>query len=337
MDGHPTFFEGLILSADIIGQMGILVLMGYLMVRRNWISQDTLSDLTRLLIDGIIPCAFILSMARSLNGDLLHHGLMLAGIGFVWIMTSYIVGLIWFKFFPGTSTAKNRSVIAMMMIQNGIYLPLPVILAVTPPELHDEAVVYISIAAIPSIGLMWTLGLMLLGSRQFPDFRQRLKLMVNAPLIALLFGVLIAFVPGVPEAARQQSDAWRPLRMAFSVMNYLSTMLSPMAMLILGGFIAGSRRSERCQIRHVLPLISVRLLLVPAAVLLLIRSGWVDLPPLANTALLLIASAPSATNTSLIARKYNGEWELVASLQLIVHLVALVTVPLWLTFGLMAQ
>ncbi len=337
MPVRPTFLEGLTLSADIIGQMGILVLAGYILVRRRWISQDTLTDLTRLLIDIIIPSAFILSMARSLSGELLGDGLTLALIGAIWIVFAYTLGTLFFRLAPGPSAPKNRAVTAMMMIQNGIYLPLPVILAVTPPAMRDQATVYISIAAIPSIGLMWTLGVLLLSGRHTPGFREQLRLMFNPPLIALLAGIAVAFIPGIPEAARGVEGSFRPLRMLFSVMGFLSQMLSPMAMLILGGFIAGSRRTERCAMRHVLPLIIVRLFLIPGLVYLLIRSGRIDLPPLALTALLLIASAPSATNASLIARRYDGEWEFVASMQLIIHAVALFTVPVWLSLGLMIR
>ncbi len=334
MEGIPTFLEGLILSLDIIGQMGLLVLLGYFMVRKEWIGQQTLTDLTRVLIDGVIPCAFVLSMARSFTLDLLREGLVMATVVGFWILGSYFFGRVWFKALPSGSVSKDRAVTAMLMVQNGIYLPLPVILAVTPPEMHDRATVYISIAALPAIVFMWTTCVLLLSGQESPDVKQRLKLMFNAPLISLIVGILLAFIPGIPEAARGEAGAIIPLRMIFSVMNYLSLTLSPLAMLILGGFIASSRMSERFRMRHVAPLIGIRLILIPALIYLVIRSDWLNLPAIANTVLILVAAAPPATNHSLIARQYGGEWELVSSLQLIVHAAALVTLPLWLTIGL---
>lgn len=329
-----TFLDGLIPSIESIGQMGLLVLMGYVMVRRGWISSGTLSDLTRILIDAVIPCAFILAMARSFTFVLFKQGLLLALVATGWITATWVIGTIWFRVFPGNSTSQDRSVTAMMMISNSIYLPLPVILAVIPPEQHDQAIVYISIAALPSIAIMWTAGVLLLSGAERPAARERMKLMINAPILSLVIGILLTGVPGVREAARAEPGALVPLKMLFSVMGYMSQILSPLAMLILGGMIASGRGAGKLRKRHVMPLIAVRLILVPSAVYVLARSGMLELPALAYTILIMIAAAPPATNHALIARRYNGEWALVASLQLVVHAVALVTLPMWLSLGL---
>ena len=334
LNGSETFLQGLVTSLDIIGQMALLVLAGYVMVRRNWLASGTLSDLTRFLVDAVIPCAFILAMTRSFSFEFLHQGLVLAVVVTAWIILSWIFGSVLFHFFPGNSPSRDRSVTAMMMISNSLYLPLPVILAVTPQSLHDQAILYISIAALPSIIIMWTAGVILLGGNNRPTGRARIKLMFNAPILSLIFGILISLIPGVREAATAQPGSLFPLRMVFSAMDFLSRLLSPLAMLILGGMIASGRGRGKVPLRYAVPLICVRLLLVPAAIYLLVRSGVTGLPALASTVLILVAAAPPATNHALIARKYNGEWELVASLQMITHIAALLTIPFWLSIGL---
>ncbi len=280
---NTSFFDGLIMAIESIGQMGLLVLMGYMMVQRKWLSAGTLTDLTRILIDAVIPSAFILAMARSFTAELFRQGLMLAMVVTVWIIASWAFGSIWFKLLPGGEPARDRSVTAMLMIPNSIYLPLPVILAVTPAEFHDQATMYISIAALPSIAIMWTFGVILLSGASRPSPKERMKLAINAPIISLFIGILLTFVPGIREAARGEPGSIIPLRMVFSVMGYLSQTLSPLAMLILGGFIASSRSAGRFRMRYVLPLIGIRLLIVPAAVYGLIRSGMLGLPALAGT------------------------------------------------------
>lgn len=314
--------------------MALLVLTGYLMVRKNWLSQGTLTDLTRFLIDAVIPCAFILSMVRSFSFGLLEDSLILAFVSAGWIMLSWGAGWGWFKLFPGDSPPKDRTVTAMMMISNSLYLPLPVILAVTPAEFHDQAVVYISMVSLPSIIIMWTAGVKLMGGSAVVSGRERLKRVFNPPIVSLFAGILLSQIPGVRESARSEPGAIIPLTTIFQAMNYLSRLLSPMAMLILGGMIASARSRSRVRLRYLLPLTLVRLILVPAAVYLLIRAGITGIPALAATVLILVAAAPPATNHALIARRYEGEWELVASLQLITHVIALVTLPIWLSLGL---
>ena len=328
------FLQGLGTSADVIGQMALLVLTGYLMVRKNWLSQGTMTDLTRFLIDVVIPCTFILSMVRSFSFDLLEESLVLALISAGWILLSWGAGLGWFKLFPGDSPTKDRAVTGMMMISNSLYLPLPVILAVTPVEFHDQAVVYISIVSLPSIIIMWTIGVKLLGGSAVVTGKERLKRVLNPPIVSLFAGILLSLIPGFRESARNEPGGVIPLTTIFQAMNYLSRLLSPMAMLILGGLIASAKNRSRIRIRYLLPLTLVRLILVPAGVYLIIQSGITGIPALAATVLILVAAAPPATNHALIARRYNGEWGLVASLQLITHVIALVTLPVWLSLGL---
>jgi len=243
------FLQGLGTSADVIGQMALLVLAGYLMVRKNWLSQGTMTDLTRFLIDAVIPCAFILSMIRSFSFDLLEESLILAVISAGWIMLSWAAGWGWFKFFPGDSPTKDRAVTAMMMISNSLYLPLPVILAVTPEEFHDQAVVYISMVSLPSIIIMWTAGVKLLGGSSVVTGRERLKRVFNPPIVSLFIGILLSQIPGIRESARGEPGAIIPLTTIFQAMNYLSRLLSPMAMLILGGMIASGRSKNRIRLR----------------------------------------------------------------------------------------
>lgn len=334
MNEAGAFLSGLYVSLDIIGQMALLVLLGFIMVRRGWIGEGTMSDLTRFLIDAVIPAAFILAMTRSFTFELLERGGVLALVATGWILLSWLFGTLWFRVFPGRSPSRDRAVTAMMMVSNSLYLPLPVILAVTPPHLHDQAIVYISIIAVPSSLAMWTAGVLLLGGSGVPSVRQRLKLVFNPPLISLIAGILLTLVPGVREAARGENGAFVPLKSLFSAAGYLSSLLSPLAMLILGGMIASGMGRGEAGLRNSLPLVIIRLLLVPAVVYGLIRWALPGLPPLAATILLLVSAAPPATNHALVARRYHGEWELVASLQLVVHLAALVTLPLWLSLGL---
>lgn len=328
------FLDGLLASGDIIGQMAALVLLGWMVTRRGWIGPGTLSDLTRVLIDLVIPCTFILAMVRSFTPDYLGSGAVLAGVSGGWVVCAWILGTLWFRLFPSGTPSRDRSVTAMMMVSNSLYLPLPVMLAVTPEPLHDRAVLYISMVALPSIVANWTAGVALLSGGSRPSPRERLRLVLNAPILSLFLGIALSFVPGAREAARGDPGTFIPARALFSVMDHLNRILSPLAMLILGGMIASGRGSGRVRLRFSVPLIAVRLVLIPAGVYLLLRNLPTGLPALAGTALILAAAAPPATNHALIARRYNGEWELVSRLQLVVHAAALFTLPVWLSLGL---
>ncbi len=330
----PEFLNALGTSFDVIGRMALLVILGFVLVRKRILGEHTLGDITRFLIDIVIPSAFILAMTRSFSFALLEQGGILALLSAGWIILSWGFGTAFYRVFPGPSQGRDRSVTAMMMISNSLYLPLPVILAVAPAELQDTAVVYISVISLPSILFMWTAGVRLLSGPVELTAAQRMKKVFNPPIVSFFLGIILSTVPGVRESARCEAGGLPVLSTVFSAMDHLGRMLSPMAMLVLGGMIASAGGAGRVPMRYLLPLAAVRLVLVPGAALLLLLSGAVDLLPLAGTVLILVAAAPPATNHALIARRYHGEWQLVSSLQLITHLIALVTLPVWLSIAI---
>lgn len=327
-----SFLQGLYTSLDVIGQMALLVLLGFFMVRRRWIRDDTLSDLVRFLIDIVIPCTFVLAMARSFSLEILEEGLVLIIFSTTWIAVSMVTGTLLYRILPGGDPQSDRSVVAMMMISNSIYLPLPVILAVTPQHMHDQAVMYISMISFPSIAIMWTVGVKLLGKATELTAADRMKRIFNPPIVSFFVGILISFIPGVRESARGLQGGIAPVETLMSVLEFVSRMLSPMAMIILGGMIAGAGSIREISSRYVLPLILIRLIAVPLAVYAVITNLSVE--PLAATILILVSAAPPATNHALIARRYGGRWRLVSALQLAVHLAALLTLPIWLSIAL---
>ncbi len=314
--------------------MGLVVLLGYFFVRWKWLDQHTLTHLTRILIDGIVPCAFIVAMVRGLNRSVFGVGATLMLLVSSWTLGAYVLCMLLYHLFPSTRRSEDRAVTAMTMIQNGIYLPLPVILAIVPPEQQDTATVYLAMAIIPLILLQWTLGVTLHSGKQAPDTRERIKNIFNPPLISLVVGAGLSFVPGFPEAALGDPTASLVLRMIFSAMQFVGQALTPLAMIMLGAFIGSSHALGRIRLRHLTPLIMIRLIAVPGTVLALMVSGWINLPAPAGIILAVEAAAPPATNHSLIARRYHGEWELVSSLQLVVHVAALITLPIWIALAL---
>ena len=329
-----NFIYGLNISFQIIGQMGVVVLAGYLMVKYRWLSQTALDNLTKILIDGIVPCVFIVSMVRGLNRQVLTEGAPIIIVVFLWMIIPFLVCKSAYSLIPNNNPREDDAAIAMTMIQNGIYLPLPVALAMVSSTMADEAAIYVSMAVFPSLMIQWTLGINLLAGMEAPSWKKRLKFLINPPLLALLTGAILSLVPGMKEAAHSDPSASLLLKILFSSMDFIGEALSPLAMIMLGAFIGSSSMKGRFKIRHLMPLIGFRLLLVPAMVVFAFRLNWLTMPALASFVLVIESAAPPATNHAIVARRYHGEWELVASLQLVVHAVALVTLPLWMSLAI---
>lgn len=334
METIPTFLNSLSISSAAVLQMALVALLGYLFVKRNWLKQATLSDITRLLIDGIVPCTFMVSMTRGLNAQMFKHSYLIPITVLVWILCAYLLCRLWFWRLPADKASEDRAATAMTIVHNSLYLPLPVALAVTPQAVHDEITIYIAMATFPSMVIQWTLGVNLLSGLASPSLKERVRLVVNLPLIGFFLGIGFSMLPGFPEAAQGSAEASFIVKLIFSAMSFVGTALSPLAMIMLGAFIASTSLRGKIKARHVIPLIGIKLLGIPFVIVLLLRSHMVSVPTLGALVLILEAGAPPATNHSLVARRYNGEWELVSSLQLVVHAVAMISLPLWLALAL---
>ena len=330
---NTAFMDGLTLSLEIIGRMGLVVFLGYWFIKRNWIDQSTLNSLTKILIDAVIPCVFIASMVRSIDWEMVQSSSAIIFSVLAWNLGSYLVCHLLYQWKPSGKKSEDRAATAMSMVQNGIYLPLPVALALAPEHLKGQAALLVAMAVFPAIVIQWSLGVNLLG-RELPTLKDRIRNILNPPMMGLMTGILLSFIPGMRPAALGHPDSLLILRILFSSMDFIGQALSPLAMLLLGAFIASGKVTGRIRFRHILPIILLRLILVPAMVYWVIRFQWIHLTSLAAVILILEAAAPPATNHSVIARRYGGEWELVSALQLIVHIAALFTLPVWIALAM---
>jgi predicted permease len=154
-------------------------------------------------------------------------------------------------------------------------------------------------------------------------------------MVGIVVGSVLAFLPGFPAAARGDDGAWMPLVHVFEGVNLLGSALEPVAMLVLGMMVGSCHLRGNLTWRIAAIPAVIQLLILPAIMLSLVWSpvlGWV--PPLLILIFMIEASAPPATNLSVVARRFGGDWQLVSSSLLICYLLAMLAMPFWTAFVL---
>lgn len=322
--------------APVLGTMTTLFLiafLGYLAVRLRVVDEPGVSALIRLLIDLIVPAKMLTSMMAGLNRETLTQCGVVILVMVCWTMGTLALGVLATRFWPGGERRRDHAIWALSSMQNGIYIPLPLILALVPAAVQAEATIYVGGAVLVMVLLQWSLGVMLLRGESSdgsgPSLRESLRGAFNPPMVAILAGLALSFVPPLAAVAKGQPGP-ALLEIPVRAAEMVGSALGPVAMIVLGMMIGG------CRLRGVLtprtlgiPLV-IRLLISPLVMLWCLTSGplaWVS--PLVALVLIVQSGTPPATNLSIAARRFGGDWELVASALLVTYLSALATLPVF--------
>ncbi len=337
-----SFLASLASVFGIMVSLFLIAAVGFTGIRRGWFHDDMITALTVILVSCVLPAKIVGALTARLTIELLEQCALiifvmvvmnLTGIGLAWVATTL---------FGGGPPQSKRAVWALSGLQNGVYLPLPMALALAPkdPETQGLATLYVAGAFVAMLVLQWTVGVYLLAGdehrrRNHGSPNQFLRGVLNPPLVAIAVGCLLAFLPGFPVAARGGEDAWRPLVHVFEGINLLGSALEPVAMLVLGMMVGSCHLRGNLTWRIAAIPAVIQLLILPAIMLALVWSpilGWV--PPLLILIFMIEASAPPATNLSVVARRFGGDWQLVSSSLLICYLLAMIAMPFWTAFVL---
>lgn len=324
-----AFTDGLGAVFAVMATLFAISAIGFLGARSGHVDHGTVTGLTRVLVDVIVPAQLAYAMIAGLNMETLAEcGTIILAMA---AMSLFCLGLSWLatRIWRGGTKSQDRAIWSLSTMQNGIYLPLPLVLALTPSEMHARVTILISGAVILMFAVTWTLGVFLLRAERSGRVRvlDSVKGALNPPIVAIFVGAALAFVPPFPNAARG-GDAWMPITVVVNAAEILGSALPPLAMLVLGLLIGQSRVRSSLSLRTLSIVTGVRLIVSPVAMLVALLLGplsWV--PAIMAIVLIVQAASPPATNLSIVARRYGGDWELVSSALLVTYAIALITMP----------
>jgi hypothetical protein len=166
---------------------------------------------------------------------------------------------------------------------------------------------------VPFVQLMTTLVFAIGGGRGVSLSRAARQLALNPLLLGCVAGFAISLAGGLPPGIA-------PLGRALGQASVALGLLCVGAALSLGAM------RDRLPLQLATSLI--KLVLVPSLVLLLGRA--LGLEPLALSAALVFMALPTATTSYVMARAMGGDAPLMAALTTLEHLLAILTLPLWI-------
>lgn len=302
---------------QIVAPIFVVMAIGFGMRRVGVLTSEADHSLTRLVIVVLAPS---LIFDAILGNDALRHPenwLLPPVLGFGSVLLGIVCARLGARVFRVAEGAPQRTFVFTTSLQNYGYIPLPICAALFPGETMGILFAFCLGVEVA----FWSVALWQLTGR---SALRRWWTMLNPPMVAIPLALVLNGL---------SAKAWLPTTVT-ATFDTLGACAVPMALILSGALVAdqldiAALRQGR---RHILGSIAVRILIVPALMFLF---AW--LAPLnekLRAVLVMQAAMPASIFSLVVTRAYGGDIRVAIQVVIGTSLIGLVTIPLWLSFGL---
>ena len=297
----------------------ILLAMGFGLRRTKVIRTEADSSIMKLIIRVFYPCLFLDFIIG--NPAVKEASTLVAAplIGFLTITGGFLIGYLVARLIGLKRGAGLRTFAFCSGIYNYGFIPIPLILVLFGSRETTGVLLVHNLGVEVAI---WTVGILLLSGRLQKGFLRKL---INPPIVALVTAILIN-ATGLDTAM----PVW--LSRLISMLGACSI---PIGILLSGASIADFVDRKILRDLHTVPLaaIAVRLGLLPMLFLLLAASLPM-LPVELRQVMIIQAAMPAGIFPVVLARHFGGDAFVASKVVLVTTLASVLTMPLWIQFGI---
>ena len=294
--------ETMLILARQIVRMFVLAGIGYLLFKGGKISREGSKALGNILIFLALHAVIIHSFLVERTAAHLYGILYSAGAAAVILLVSILISRAFFRKDPIAAFAGAFS--------NPGFFGVPLIIA----SVGQGAVFYVAcFIAFLNIG-QWTYGVSVLNGQPVLQGFQPKKL-IRAPfMIAIIIG-LILFLTQIPLPA-----------VVTGCLGTVASLNTPLAMFTIGIYLAQTDIGKMIRKLSLYKVAAVRLLLIPAASMLLLTLLPKEMLDM-KMALLLAAACPVGSNVAVYAQLHGKDYAYAVETVVISTLLAVATIP----------
>lgn len=294
--------------ANSVAILFLLIGVGYGSVLAGILNQDTTRRLGKFVLYVTLPALIVASMQIPITAELLEgmRDLALAILIFyaVSIPIAWVVPRI-VKSPPGDASIYRF----VLVFPNIAFMGFPII----ENLFGAEALFYAAIFNLPFRVLIFSVGVLMITGSGSAGRRFDPRVLASPAILASFLGLAL-FLTGVRIPS--------PL---IDLLDLLGGTTTTLAMVIVGSILASFPAREMVRDRKAYLVSLARLLLVPAALWLALRTFTTD--PLVTGVVVMLGAMPAAANCALLAGEYGANPELASSAVFISTLGSVLTIP----------
>ncbi|WP_193367915.1 AEC family transporter [Pelagibius marinus] len=266
-----------------------LVLCGYVVGRRRWMSEEAIKGLNTFVFYFAIPALLFRAMARGIG----PVEFTIVGAYFAGVLATFLLALVVARLAFRTGPVEQVLFGMGSIFSNTVLLGIPLVFTVLGEAAGLQLMLIITFHAVIILPVITVLIELRRGAGQGWRrlFGQTFRAIALNPIIlALILGIAYGLTGApLPGAAER-------------FLALLGGAAAPCALFALGASLTSFEL--RGDIKETLAIVAMKLLVHPAVMAVL--AFWVfELPPLAATVAVITAAIPAGANVFIMARQYD--------------------------------
>lgn len=286
--------------------MFVYMAIGGLLFQKGLITKEGSKSLANLLLYAVLPCvvvkSFCVARTPERTSGLLVSFLAALGILLLAMAVSHLL------------FQKNPIDDFGAAFSNAGFMGFPLVAAVQ----GSEAIFYAAGFVALLNALQWTYGQSLISGD--PGYRSPKAILKNPLVLSLLLGMLI-FCFEIPMPA-----------IASDLLAALAALNAPLAMVILGVYLAQTDAKTLFNDPHLYVVAAARLVLIPLLTILVLKLLPAEYAAIATT-LVIVAAAPIGSNVAVYAQKLGKDYAYAVRGVCLSTLLSAITMPLLMLFA----
>lgn len=298
----------IVILIEKIISLFLILLLGVLLVRSHILKAQDSRTLSALCIYLIMPCVILEAFQVTYTKEI-RNGLILA------IAAALLIHILWFGLVQIVGLVFHLDAVekTSIMYSNAGNLIIPLVTAM----LGQEWVIYSSAFVSVQLFWMWSHGKMVLCGEKKIEVK---KVVTNINMISVFAGILLFVF---------QIHFPKPLDDALSS---IGQMVGPIAMLVTGMLIGNMNLKGIVAYKRIWLTTFLRLIVFPAAALLLLKFGGMASFAKDGKEILLISflatMTPSASSITQMAQIYGKDADYASAINVVTTLLCVITMPI---------
>ena len=281
--------------------MLIMMSVGVVLYKMKQIDEKGVAQLSNLALYVATPCVVVQALAIDFDATRLNTGLVVMLFFLVIFAASVVIG----RF--GCGKADRVGTFAVVFSNSG-FVGIPLIQGI----LGDEYVFYVTMTMVAGTITFWTYGVYLMSGDEGEVSIK--KIVLNPNFIAVVIGVILFFAPiQLPYVVEK-------------VLAGMANMNTGLGMVILGATLGASNIGLMVTDTRLYKAIVLRLVVVPLVCIPILM--LMPAPFEVRMVMMIIAAAPAASATSMLALKYGADYSYGTGLSIGTTIVSMITMPL---------
>jgi len=290
--------------------------VGALAWKFRMIGQEDLDKLSRFTLDMLFPMLTFSTITRNFKPDQLTELWLMPLLGFALMVFGAGAGWVFKRLMKSKGHGREGTFHHICAINNYVFLPIIVLQNIY----GDRHVALLLLMNVGSTVGFWTIGVLTFtgGGSLGKTMKSIFSINIAAVAAALLVSFLHIPLPTVVK----------------STVEYLGNITVPLMLVVIGVALVNCFRGMLENWYDMLLLSTVRLVLIPVGVLLLLR--LLPLPEVMYQVTAVVALMPAASSSVLVAKRYGGDPDFAGRAIILTTLFSLGTIPLLMALFLPA-